>query len=49
MEILKIISVHKKRWKNNPPPKGKKRVEATLKYKGEVYTRHVDVDISEIK
>ena len=44
MEIIQIISEHKRKLKNRPVQKGKKRVMAIVKDHGFLQTRHIDVE-----
>ena len=43
MEIIKIISEHKRIPKSKPVAFGCKRVEAVVRDKGYVETRHIDI------
>ena len=43
MQIVKIISEHKKKNKLKPIKKGCKRVEAIVKIGNKLYTQHIDV------
>lgn len=44
MNILKIISEHKRIKKSQPVPYGMKRVEAVVEEQGRVGTRHLDIE-----
>jgi len=43
MEIIKIISIHKRKLKEKPVKSGNKRVMAIIKDFNIVQTRHIDV------
>jgi len=46
MQIIKIISEHKRRWSGNKKvPQGFKRVEAIVREFGITRTRHINVAI----
>jgi len=44
MEIIRIISEHKKINSKQPLRPGFKRVEAIIKESGKIYTRHIDIN-----
>ena len=43
MDVVQVISEHKKIKKNNPLENGYKRVEAIVKNFGILVTKHIDI------